>query len=155
MVEEEIIYLERKVEDLKLCLHRERKQNKEWNLLWWQRKQNNHFLCGLGAKKEIKKDQDMPLVPSLMWGEGFCDHGRKASFNNLALNKSISCADLIGIRTLELSSGPKNQKNKKTKNVILRIPKMVIELYFKKVIILLITLTKVEKNNIKDNDGFC
>lgn len=103
MVEEEIIYLERKVDDLKLCLHRERKQNKEWSLLWWQRKQKHHFLCGLGTKKEIRRDQDMPLVPSLEWGERFFDLGRKVSFD-LVSDKSISCADLIGTRQFELCS---------------------------------------------------
>ncbi|KAJ4808867.1 hypothetical protein LUZ62_021433 [Rhynchospora pubera] len=95
MVEEEIIYLERKLEDMKLCLHRERKQNKEWSLLWWQRRQKQHFLCGLGGKKQIKMDQDMPPVPSLEWGERFYDHGRKASFDMVS-EKSFSYADKIG-----------------------------------------------------------
>ncbi|KAJ3686741.1 hypothetical protein LUZ61_015905 [Rhynchospora tenuis] len=94
MVEEEIIYLERKLEDMKLCLHRERKQNKEWSLLWWHRRQKQHFLCGLGGKKQIKMDQDMPPVPSLEWGERFYDHGRKASFDMVS-EKSISCADQL------------------------------------------------------------
>ncbi|KAJ3693680.1 hypothetical protein LUZ60_009160 [Juncus effusus] len=57
MVEEEIIYLERKLEDLKLCFSRERKQSKE-------RRQKHNFLCGLGGRKEIKSDQELPLVPS-------------------------------------------------------------------------------------------
>ncbi|WOL14901.1 hypothetical protein Cni_G23682 [Canna indica] len=61
MVEEEIITLERTIEGLKMCICQERKQKKERQLQqeqqqhqWWQRQQR-HFLCGLGGRREMGK----------------------------------------------------------------------------------------------------
>ncbi|URE36831.1 hypothetical protein MUK42_35378 [Musa troglodytarum] len=65
MVEEEIITLERKIEDLKMCIYQERKQKKERRFRpaqqhqWWQRQQR-HFLCGFGGRREIEKLQQLP-----------------------------------------------------------------------------------------------
>lgn len=86
-IEEEIIYLERKVEDLKLCLHQERKQKKEWNFQQqqqqqWQRQQR-HFLCGLGSQKEIQEVEQLIRLP---------DMERSQSPAELVLDiKSTSC----------------------------------------------------------------
>ncbi|XP_072959167.1 uncharacterized protein [Typha angustifolia] len=92
MVEEEIICLERKLEDLKLCLYQERKQNKEWNFQqqqqqqWWQRQQRN-FLCGLGGRKEVGDGEQLPELPNTGGGETIKEE-RKA-YLGLVSNKTI------------------------------------------------------------------
>ncbi|KAF8397481.1 hypothetical protein HHK36_016398 [Tetracentron sinense] len=58
MVEEEIICLERKVEELKLRLYQEKKQTKEWEMQQpqyqqWPQRQQKHLLCGIGSGREF------------------------------------------------------------------------------------------------------
>ncbi|KAA8534201.1 hypothetical protein F0562_031606 [Nyssa sinensis] len=57
MVEEEITWLERKVEDLKLRLFQEQQQTKEWEMLQLQpvcrHRQQKHLLCGRGNRTEL------------------------------------------------------------------------------------------------------
>ncbi|XP_077243883.1 ternary complex factor MIP1 leucine-zipper protein (Protein of unknown function, DUF547) isoform X2 [Tasmannia lanceolata] len=56
MVEEEIICLERKVEELKLHLYQEKQLTKEWKLQQQQHPHQRHqknFLCGLGSRREL------------------------------------------------------------------------------------------------------
>ncbi|KAG6535274.1 uncharacterized protein LOC122015746 [Zingiber officinale] len=55
MVEEEIMMLERKIEDLKMRIYRERNQERS-SFRWQQR----HFLCGLGGRRELHKLQPLP-----------------------------------------------------------------------------------------------
>ncbi|RRT68553.1 hypothetical protein B296_00017383 [Ensete ventricosum] len=80
MVEEEIITLERKIEDLKMCIYQERKQKKERSFRpaqqhqWWQRQQR-HFLCGFGGRREIEKLQQIPgLQHEETTGDSSCEH---------------------------------------------------------------------------------
>ncbi|KAF6148071.1 hypothetical protein GIB67_024246 [Kingdonia uniflora] len=60
MVEEEIMYLKRKVEDLKVCLHEERKQNRECDVL--QQQQKLHF-CQFRNEREESRGFHKPQRP--------------------------------------------------------------------------------------------
>nr|CAD1839735.1 unnamed protein product [Ananas comosus var. bracteatus] len=72
-IEEEIIWLERKVDDVRLCLSQERKQIKELSFQkqqqqqqWWQRqRQQKLFLCGLGGRKDVRETEKSPLLPNI------------------------------------------------------------------------------------------
>ncbi|OVA05934.1 protein of unknown function DUF547 [Macleaya cordata] len=52
MVEEEIICLERKVEELNLCVYQETKQTQEWEFLR-QHQQQKHYRCKQGRQREL------------------------------------------------------------------------------------------------------
>ncbi|KAA8539470.1 hypothetical protein F0562_026162 [Nyssa sinensis] len=58
MVEEEITWLERKVEELKLSLYQEQRRTKEWEMLQLQqqrsRRHQKHLLCGQRNQTELK-----------------------------------------------------------------------------------------------------
>ncbi|XP_059628121.1 uncharacterized protein LOC132270921 [Cornus florida] len=56
MVEEEIVWLERKVDQLKFSLYRERNQREEWDLLppKWRQHQPKQLICGQGSQTELK-----------------------------------------------------------------------------------------------------
>lgn len=57
MVEEEIFWLERKVEELKMRLYREKKHTKGWQQKQQRRLQRgNHLLCGPGSPSRLNKD---------------------------------------------------------------------------------------------------
>ncbi|KAI4339191.1 hypothetical protein MLD38_024155 [Melastoma candidum] len=66
MVEEEIVYLERKIEDMKLSLIREQKQTQEWQMLQpeWRmllherrRRQPNHSLDAINYRQDSKGEE--------------------------------------------------------------------------------------------------
>lgn len=59
MVEEEIICLERKIEELKLHLYQEKQQAREWKLQQKQQQQG-HFLCGLRSQREFQDFEQSP-----------------------------------------------------------------------------------------------
>ncbi|TVU21898.1 hypothetical protein EJB05_31569 [Eragrostis curvula] len=73
MVEDEIFYLEKKVDDLRLRLHRERKWNDHCVVQQtpprsWPHHQDRqpprHSSCGLGCRKELKgAEQQLPRLP--------------------------------------------------------------------------------------------
>ncbi|KAJ6357714.1 hypothetical protein OIU78_005538 [Salix suchowensis] len=56
MVEEEIVWLERKVDDLKLNLYQDRKQNKEWKRVQQQQKKMKQQDQLPPSRSELKKD---------------------------------------------------------------------------------------------------
>ncbi|XP_020102477.1 uncharacterized protein LOC109720029 [Ananas comosus] len=96
-IEEEIIWLERKVDDVRLCLSQERKQIKELSFQkqqqqqqWWQRqRQQKLFLCGLGGRKDVRETEKSPLLPNIERGGRF-EKERKAS-QDLTSDKWFSC----------------------------------------------------------------
>ncbi|XXG75207.1 hypothetical protein AAC387_Pa07g3767 [Persea americana] len=55
-VEEEIVCLERKIEELKLHLYQEKQQVRVWKL----QQQQGHFLCGLGSRREFGRIERSP-----------------------------------------------------------------------------------------------
>ena len=55
-VEEEIVCLERKIEELKLHLYQEKQQVRVWKL----QQQQGHFLCGLGSRREFGRIEQSP-----------------------------------------------------------------------------------------------
>ncbi|RWR86088.1 WAP four-disulfide core domain-containing protein [Cinnamomum micranthum f. kanehirae] len=59
MVEEEIVCLERKIEELKLNLYQEKQQTRIWKLQQKQQQQG-HFLCGLRSRKEFGRIKQSP-----------------------------------------------------------------------------------------------
>lgn len=56
MVEEEIVWLEGKVEELKLCLYQEKKENREWETQHkqWRRQQQRQLMCKPENGSELK-----------------------------------------------------------------------------------------------------
>nr|CAD1839714.1 unnamed protein product [Ananas comosus var. bracteatus] len=95
-IEEEIIWLERKVDDVRLCLSQERKQIKELSFRkqqqqqWWQRqRQQKLFLCGLGGRKDVRETEKSPLLLNIERGGRF-EKERKAS-QDLTSDKWFSC----------------------------------------------------------------
>ncbi|XP_038981068.1 uncharacterized protein LOC103703500 [Phoenix dactylifera] len=93
MVEEEIIYLERKVEDLKLCLYEEREQKQEWNVQQqqqeWQRQQR-HFLCGSGNQKGIQEVEQSTHLPNTERSQSLAQE-RHLPVESASDVKSTSC----------------------------------------------------------------
>uniref|UniRef100_A0A0E0FG64 DUF547 domain-containing protein n=1 Tax=Oryza nivara TaxID=4536 RepID=A0A0E0FG64_ORYNI len=68
IVEDEIFYLEKKVDDLRLRLHRERKwtdqcifQQQQQN--WPQNRHQRHSICSLGGRRELQGAELLPRLP--------------------------------------------------------------------------------------------
>uniref|UniRef100_A0A0E0BX33 DUF547 domain-containing protein n=1 Tax=Oryza meridionalis TaxID=40149 RepID=A0A0E0BX33_9ORYZ len=68
IVEDEIFYLEKKVDDLRLRLHRERKwtdqcifQQQQQN--WPQNRHQRHSICSLGGRRELQGAELLPTLP--------------------------------------------------------------------------------------------
>ncbi|KAJ6720451.1 hypothetical protein OIU85_023645 [Salix viminalis] len=68
MVEEEIVWLERKVDDLKLNLYQDRKQNKEWKRVQQQ-------------EKKMKQQDQLPPSRSELKKDGFSQLSRSQHFD--------------------------------------------------------------------------
>lgn len=67
-MEDEIFYLEKKVDDLRLRLHRERKwtdqcifQQQQQN--WPQNRHQRHSICSLGRRRELQGAELLPRLP--------------------------------------------------------------------------------------------
>ncbi|KAB2596139.1 hypothetical protein D8674_031589 [Pyrus ussuriensis x Pyrus communis] len=57
MVEEEIGQLDRKVEELKLRLYKEREQTREWKVHMWQLGQQKQLLCRVGNQSVVNEER--------------------------------------------------------------------------------------------------
>ncbi|CAN6705052.1 unnamed protein product [Malus baccata var. baccata] len=57
MVEEEIGQLDRKVEELKLRLYKEREQTREWKVHMWQLGQQKQLLCRVGNQSVLNEER--------------------------------------------------------------------------------------------------
>ncbi|KAF9674726.1 hypothetical protein SADUNF_Sadunf10G0156900 [Salix dunnii] len=105
MVEEEIVWLERKVDELKLNLYQDRKQNKEWKRVQQQ-------------QKKMKQQDQLPPSRSELKRDGFSQLSRSQHFDEYKKEKmrfrrpSVgSAAEMISM----LSTGStKNEKPRHT-----------------------------------------
>ncbi|XP_042514792.1 uncharacterized protein LOC122089269 [Macadamia integrifolia] len=102
MVEEEIIFLERKVEELRLCLDQEKRLNKEHQLQplkqqQWLQKQQKHYWSGVAShrgREEEHHEQRGPLHYKPDFGGQRMIRERKASLGSASEIHAMSSARL-------------------------------------------------------------
>lgn len=68
-VEEEIIYLEKKVEEMKLTLHQERKYKKECQLQWEEKLQRRHRRASGRSHGVIQRPPNMEEINQIPFSE--------------------------------------------------------------------------------------